>query len=62
MTLHLLDAAVGTVADLFRQLAAAAGRVERDRREAYLAGAADIHDLERRVRELNRPRGFLPDR
>jgi hypothetical protein len=40
---------------LFRRLADYVYRLEREQREAYLAGAKDIYDLERRMRELDNP-------
>jgi hypothetical protein len=38
-----------------RRVAAYVSRLEREQREAYLAGATDIYDLERRMRELENP-------
>ncbi len=43
------------VGTFFRRLAAYVSRLEREQREAYLAGATDIYDLERRMRELENP-------
>ena len=43
------------VTRFFQRLAANVHRIEREGREGYLAGATDIHDLERRMRELERP-------
>ncbi|HEX3633312.1 MAG TPA: DUF3563 family protein [Casimicrobiaceae bacterium] len=40
---------------LFRRLAAWVSRLEREQREAYLAGATDVYDLEHRLRELENP-------
>jgi hypothetical protein len=40
---------------VFRLLADYVYRLECEQREAYLAGAADIYDLERRMRELDNP-------
>lgn len=45
----------------FRRLACYVSRLEREQREAYLAGATDIHDLEQRMRELENP-NRLPSR
>ena len=39
----------------FRRLADYVARLKREQREAYLAGATDIYDLERRMRELENP-------
>jgi hypothetical protein len=39
----------------FRHLGDYVYRLEREQREAYLAGAKDIYDLERRMRELENP-------
>jgi hypothetical protein len=39
----------------FGRLADYVYRLEREQREAYLAGAKDIYDLERRMRELENP-------
>jgi hypothetical protein len=39
----------------FRRLAGYVSRLQREQREAYLAGATDIYDLERRMRELENP-------
>jgi hypothetical protein len=50
---------------VFRRLAGYVSRRDRDQREAYLAGATDIHELERRMRELDNPSSFplrLPSR
>ena len=43
------------VGRFFRRLVCQIYRQERQRREAYLASATDIYDLERRMRELERP-------
>jgi hypothetical protein len=43
------------VGRFFRRLADHVYRLERQQREAYLAGATDIYDLERRMRELENP-------
>ncbi len=43
------------VGRFFRRLVGQVYRLERQRREAYLASATDIYDLERRMRELERP-------
>ena len=43
------------VGRFFRRLVCQIYRLERQRREAYLASATDIYDLERRMRELERP-------
>jgi hypothetical protein len=45
----------------FQRLADYVSRLEREQREAYLAGATDIYDLERRMRELENPT-TLPSR
>ena len=42
----------------YRYVARHAERWQRERREAYLAAATDIYDLERRLRELERPRAY----
>jgi hypothetical protein len=39
----------------FRRLAGYVSRLERERREAYLAAATDLYDLERRIRQLENP-------
>jgi hypothetical protein len=39
----------------FWRLADHVARLEREQREAYLAGATDIYDLERRMRDLENP-------
>lgn len=44
-----------SIGRFFRRLADYVYRLERKRREAYLAGATDIYDLERRMRELEHP-------
>jgi hypothetical protein len=43
------------IARFFRRLASSFSRLERERREAYLAGATDVYDLERRIRQLENP-------
>jgi hypothetical protein len=43
------------VGRFFRRLVGQVYRLERQRREDYLASATDIYDLERRMRELERP-------
>jgi hypothetical protein len=43
------------IGGFFRRLADYVARLEREQREAYLAGATDIYDLERRMRELENP-------
>ncbi|MEO8566994.1 MAG: DUF3563 family protein [Betaproteobacteria bacterium] len=55
MTLHRLGKDGNFVGRLFRRLATYVSRLEREQREAYLAGAMDIYDLERRMRELENP-------
>jgi len=55
MTLHRPGKDGNFVGRSFRRLAAYVSRLEREQREAYLAGATDIYDLERRMRELENP-------
>ena len=43
------------IGGFLRRLADYISRLEREQREAYLAGAIDIYDLERRMRELENP-------
>ena len=62
MTRHPLRESMNAVARFFQRLAANEYRIERERREAYLAGATDIYDVERRIRELERPPRHLSSR
>ena len=43
-----------TVVEFVKKLLASITQTEQQRREAYLAKSADIHDLEYRMRELDR--------
>ena len=43
-----------TVAEFVKKLLASIVQTEQQRREAYLAKSADIHDLEYRMRELDK--------
>ena len=42
------------IAQFFKDLLASIVQTEQQRREAYLAKSADIHDLEYRMRELDK--------
>ena len=45
---------MNTIAKFFTDLLAGMMQTEQQRREAYLAKSADIHDLEYRMRELDK--------
>ena len=42
------------IANFFKDILASITQTEQQRREAYLANAADIHDLEFRLKEIDR--------
>ena len=47
-----------TVVEFVKKLLVSIMQTEQQRREAYLAKSADIHDLEYRMRELDRQESY----